>query len=336
MDESCLHELVKIDCMREEMCATSSGTPGANIENTMTGASRVVNTSQKGASNQSDQISFNILAWNIHGLSDKLGYPDIQSKLRKYNIILLSETWLREESHENDYKLDGYIGKSIPRCNLDAHTKASGGLIMYVKRDVNKYVKFIKSICDHFMVIKIESIPTPIFIVFSYILPYDTTYKCPSCDNNFYEQLYDLYITYSSYGIVYVCGDLNSRTSSLSDCPESYDTSILADLGMDDCLDTTYDSDCMLPVRNSYDTTCNKQGKLLLDFCKSTGMRIVNGRYKNSGNFTYYRLLKKGTSQVAKSAIDYLLVPSSNFQDIVQFVVNDKLPESDHCSISFT
>ena len=61
---------------------------------------------------------------------------------------------------------------------------------------------------------------------------------------------HDLYITYSSQGSVYVCGDLNSRTASESDCPENYDTSILANLGMDDCIITTHDSDNTLPVRD--------------------------------------------------------------------------------------
>ncbi len=280
-------------------------------------------------------MTLNVLAWNIHGLSDKLGYPDVFTKLTNYNIILLSESWLRESSDEKEYTLKGYVPKSVPRCNTDDYSKASGGLIMYVKKDISAYVKFQKSLCDHFMVIRIENIPTPIFIIFSYILPFDTTYKCPSCDNNFYEQLYDLYITYSSHGTVYVCGDLNSRTASESDCPENYDTSILDNLGMDDCSITTCDSDNSLPVRKSHDTVCNKQGKLLLDFCKSTGLRIVNGRFNDSGQFTYFRLLRKGTTKVAKSMIDYLLVPSNNFIDIVQFEVNSKMPESDHCSISY-
>ncbi len=288
------------------------------------------------ASGKTGQLTLNILAWNIHGVSDKLGYPDIYKKLKNYNVIFLSESWLRENADEKEYDLKGYAPTCVPRCNIGDFSKASGGLIMYVKKDISDYVNFQKSVCDHFMVIRIENIPTPTFIIFSYILPLDTTYKCPSCDNNFYEQLYDLYITYSSRGNVYVCGDLNSRTANESDCPESYETSILDNLGIEDCSSTINNSDNSLPMRKSQDTVCNKQGKLLLDFCKSTGLRIVNGRFNDSGQFTYYRLLRKGTTKIAKSMIDYLLVPSNNFKDIVHFEVNNKLPESDHCSISYS
>ncbi len=279
-------------------------------------------------------LEIKILAWNIHGLSDKLGYPEICSKLRKYDVILLSETWLSDMSSEKEYKLSGYEPKSIPR----AGGKSSGGLILYVKNNVKKYVSFVKNVCDHFMIIRVDGVPQPRYIIFSYILPYDTTYKCSSCDNNFYEQLYDLYITYSTLGTVYVCGDLNSRTADLSDCPENYDTTILDKFGIEDCLGNTLDADNCLSQRISCDTICNTQGKLLLDFCKSTGMRIVNGRFpsKSSGNFTYYRLMKKGTDKIAKSSIDYLLVPCTRIHEITNFEVDEKIPESDHCSISYT
>ena len=40
-------------------------------------------------------------------------------------------------------------------------------------------------------------------------------------------------------------------------------------------------------------------------------------------------------NKVAKNIIDYLLVPSENFSDVINFKVDEKLPESDHCSISF-
>ncbi len=282
------------------------------------------------------KVTYNVLAWNIHGLGDKLGYPDIYHKLKRHDIIFLSETWLKENTPEKEYQLDGFVPKSVPRCNIDNNNKVSGGLLLYIKKDIRTQVDFINSHCDHFLVIRVNNLPRPIYVIFSYVLPYDSSYKCQSCDNNFYEQLYDLYIKYSDEGIVYICGDLNSRTSNMNDCPESYDTGILSEAGIDDCLDTTFKCDSLLPDRISFDSVCNKQGKLLLDFCKSTGTRIVNGRYgKDSGNFTFYRLFKKGTNKVAKSTIDYLLVPSKYFSDIIDFRVDEKLPESDHCSISF-
>ncbi len=45
--------------------------------------------------------------------------------------------------------------------------------------------------------------------------------------------------------------------------------------------------------------------------------------------------MKKGGTKMAQSTIDYLLVPSKNFSDILHFSIDDKMPESDHCSLSF-
>ncbi len=150
--------------------------------------------------------------------------------------------------------------------------------------------------------------------------------------------LYDLYIMFSNLGSVKICGDLNSRTSVESDCPETYAHNEMCDNDEPDIVASTYEADLTLPNRCSQDSIVNTQGKLLLDFCKSTGLRIVNGRLsddKHLGKFTFHRLMKKGETKMARSTIDYLLVPSSCFKDILFFNIDDKVPESDHCSLSF-
>ncbi len=283
-------------------------------------------------------IDLSVLAWNIHGLSDKLGCPDFRKKLLGYDIIFLCETWLFEDSDKSLYKIQGYQPENFPRFKFSSGQKSSGGIIFYVKNSVRKYVTVIKNVCDHFLVVKISNEPMPQYIIFAYIPPYDTPYKCIHCDNNFYEMLYDLYITFSAIGSVKVCGDLNSRTANTSDCPEIYAyNELLEDDQTLSALDVR-DSDMALPQRCSQDAIVNTQGKFLLEFCKSTGLRIVNGRAshdKHIGKFTFHRLLKKGDTKMARSTIDYLLAPSQCFQDIIHFNVDDKMPESDHCSISF-
>ena len=114
-----------------------------------------------------------ILAWNVHGLSDKLGYPDFRSKLTSYDIIFLSETWLYEDSDEKMFKIKGYVDKNFARFKTQKNNqKSSGGIILYVREALKKHVSVVKRVCDHFLVIKITDNPTSQYIIFAYIPPY--------------------------------------------------------------------------------------------------------------------------------------------------------------------
>ncbi len=156
-------------------------------------------------------LDLKILAWNIHGLSDKLGYPDFRSKLTSYDILFLSETWLYEDSDEKMFKIKGYVHENFARFKTQKNNqKSSGGIILYFRDALKKHVSVVKRVCDHFLVIKITDNPTTQFVIFAYIPPYDTPFKCVHCDNNFYEILYDLYIMFSNLGSVKICGDLNT------------------------------------------------------------------------------------------------------------------------------
>ena len=84
-------------------------------------------------------------------------------------------------------------------------------------------------------------------------------------------------------------------------------------------------------VRASSDTFCNTFGTRLLDICKSTDLRIVNGRLYHDcmiGNYTYI-------SRLGSSVIDYLLTKYCNFSKISSFKVHDFNEWSDHSPLSF-
>ena len=81
-------------------------------------------------------------------------------------------------------------------------------------------------------------------------------------------------------------------------------------------------------VRASFDSTYNSHGTHLIDLCKSTGLRIVNGRlYK--GEYTYI-------SENGASAIDYLWSKSENFRFITDFCISDFNVWIDHSALSFS
>ena len=127
---------------------------------------------------------------------------------------------------------------------------------------------------------------------------------------------------YDSLGEVYVCGDFNSRTG------------VKYDFVRCDSKNAMFDNDDYVPdeinVRASLDTKCNRFGSKLLDLCKSTCTRIVNGRIgDDQGAFTFM-------SWNGASVVDYLLSKECNFSNITCFNVGSINVWSDHAPLYFS
>ena len=89
-----------------------------------------------------------------------------------------------------------------------------------------------------------------------------------------------------------------------------------------------------IPLRISQDAITNEFGHLLLDICKSTGIRIVNGRYfhdEGLGLFTCH------TSN-RHSVVDYLLGTLDSIRaHLSSFEVGDMSTlSSTHCPLTFS
>jgi len=114
--------------------------------------------------------------------------------------------------------------------------------------------------------------------------------------------------------------DLNSRIGRKTDFIQ-YDRSI----GVDDVI--TRDSPT---PRISQDHTSNLFGDRLLDLCKATNQRRVNGRWSGDrGNFTC--LTHNGAS-----VVDYFLTQQDNFHLIHHFHVWEFTTFSNHAPLSFS
>ena len=84
------------------------------------------------------------------------------------------------------------------------------------------------------------------------------------------------------YENIFLAGDMNSRTSFLSDCiPNDNLEFIFED-------NSVYFSDDFDMIRNSRDQTENAFGLSLIKLCKTYGIHILNGRLHDDkdGNFT--------------------------------------------------
>ena len=129
---------------------------------------------------------------------------------------------------------------------------------------------------------------------------------------------------FSNLGAVFIIGDMNGRVGLKNDF-------ILNDQLKEFLDDDEYVPDTPL-FRVSHDTKCNSHGVKLLDVCKSTCLRIINGRLGRDHNIGEYTFV----SNQGASVIDYLLTRECNFSRIADFCIESLNEWSDHSPISFS
>ena len=123
-----------------------------------------------------------------------------------------------------------------------------------------------------------------------------------------------------------VLGDLNSRIGQLNDFVEFDYIDVHVDILPDD-----YEPDLPIP-RVSKDKFTNQNGNLLIDFCKESGLRILNGRVGLDGSVGKYTFV--GT--LGNSVVNYVLASQSLFKLCHSFEVKEPNILSDHCVIEFS
>ena len=177
--------------------------------------------------------------------------------------------------------------------------RASGGLIVYIRNDyVNKNTLVFQS-HDDIICIKIESskvnLTNDLYICLFYVVP-ESSSRQALLESHTLDRLLEFIIDLDSKNVngfnLIVCGDMNAHTSNLQDFVQHEDCKHI-DFLPDDYIP----DDCKL--RCSKDIgRLNSNGMCLLDLCKQTGLRILNGRVGSDveGNYTYVG--KSGSSVV--------------------------------------
>ena len=123
-----------------------------------------------------------------------------------------------------------------------------------------------------------------------------------------------------------ICGDLNGWTSNNPDfilADESNHMNVLPDEYTPDRFMDRYSQDI---------GRVNNNGLLLLDLCKQTEVRILNGRAggdRGIGKFTF-------VGSRGSSVVDYILASQNLFDFVSKFKVHDPNILSDHCLITFS
>lgn len=280
--------------------------------------------------NDSSNENIRIMVWNVQGLGTKFLEKDFLLNIFEYDVIILLETMKLDTYQPNTGK---HIFKHYQRKYQ--HPKArkpSGGIGILIRENLySSNVVSIAKATDFVVWLRISQFDKNEVMHLGgvYVPPLDSTSTFSSFKNNNAYHLIQQDIThFSRIGSVAVCGDFNARTGSLSD--------FLFSPGKDSpCIINreTPPSQVSFPnkIRYSEDSKTNRYGKDLIDMCRSSNMRIMNGYYrndKNTGQFTCY-------TPCGKSLIDYLICDPICFESLQYFKIMPLNSYSDHRSLTF-
>lgn len=269
--------------------------------------------------------------WNIDGAFNrianqrvcKLTNGDVQNTLCKNDIVCLVETHCGEG---DILDLPGYKAYSKIRDRSVKAKRNYGGITVCIKNEILNGIKVLPSSSSEIMWIQLcrtfFNLKNDIFLATVYVSPASSPYSKLSED--IFEILEDDIARYSMLGQCIVCGDFNARTAcDLDFCTDDISTNT-------EIHDSLVAVDNELGRFNTDTHVVDKHGKFLLELCKSTGLRILNGRTIGDiqGNFTCY------SHSGSPSAIDYVLATVNMLNTVDTFFVHEPGPHSIHCILS--
>ena len=271
-----------------------------------------------------------IMVWNVQGLSDKMKDNDFVNYISKYDVIIFLET-MKLDNYKPE--LDDYTYKHYQRKYQ--HPKArkpSGGIGILIKTGLfsNGCVTVAKN-SDFSVWLKIkQSNNNSLYLGGIYIPPLDSSSTISSFHNNNAFQIIQEEVThFNEIGDVALCGDFNARTGNLKDFSLTPSHEIVTNFGSIELGRVCEFDD---KDRFSEDTKNNKYGKELVELCKTSDMRIMNGYFMNdikTGEYTCY------TSR-GRSLIDYLICNYKFYQSLLTFKIDPLSVNSDHRPLLFS
>ena len=277
---------------------------------------------------KSSKIDYNLKIgmWNIQGLSEEKINSDLfVNFVSKMHIISFVETWC--DSGKPHYDIPGFV--CICNSNRIKHKKArrnSGGVNLYVRNSLSKGVTKLSSNHKDIIWTKLDknffNLKKDTYIGTVYFSPENSLNNVEDLNERFSKLLANIE-HYSQLGDILIQGDFNAYTNTVPDFVMSDDT----DLPKSN--DKQYIIDNQMYRNNLDKKATNKSGKLLLELCKESSLRIMNGRTLGDLPGNYTCLTYNGCS-----VVDYSIASLDLFKSVGNFQVHDFTPISDHCPIS--
>jgi exonuclease III len=281
------------------------------------------------------KLNIEIACWNVNGLMKREGNKSIcklsksgfSETIKQFDIVCLLETKVGPDV--NLIFDRNFVETAVYRNKKKSATMFSGGLVLYVRSTLREGITFIPPTSSEYMWIKLKkdffNTAEDIFVCFAYINPENSTY---TSDIDVLHQIQLDIANFKNTGKCILMGDLNGHTQTQNDfssLDNDSDSNYIP-------LPLNYNADTSM-ARKIHDTRPpDNRGKEILELCKASNMKIINGRKfgDTNGRFTCY-----SRNALIPSVIDYTIVDSDIFQEVTYFKVDSLTTYSDHCPIFF-
>ncbi|XP_077986167.1 uncharacterized protein LOC144440655 [Glandiceps talaboti] len=269
------------------------------------------------------------MVWNVRGLNSKLQNVNFISFCEEFDIFGLVETWTKENDSVNVF--ENFVSFKSPAVNLSEKGRASGGVEVFVNKNLVKGVKRITTSLKNTVILLLQKnvfhFLKDVLMVITYVPPEGSRAYVNSSDDgveNLENHLGEILSHLNDDVSIIIAGDLNARTGSMQEFIE-YDDSKYG-------VGTNYESNDFTISRSSLDEGINNFGLSLISLCKHLTVYMLNGRKEGTGKGEFTCIANEG-----RSVVDYVIVSEEIFSNVNSFVVPTR-DESDHFPIccSFT
>ena len=158
-----------------------------------------------------------VCSWNVRGLTrDKLDNNVMGSITAEFDVIILTETWLREE---DQLPIEGFVNYNYNHEHVNSAAKTgSGGICWYIRNNLKSFIKPILHHEDNLVWFSVtqnlSSKTRPVALGAVYFPPMGSIYNCSKSYFTMLEQ--DCRHLMDKFDII-LCGDFNARTACVSD-----------------------------------------------------------------------------------------------------------------------
>ena len=270
--------------------------------------------------------------WNIHGLYTcinkvklcKLDDFEVKNRIKMFDILCIQETLCGPRDVQS-LSVEGYRKFSLHR-DISNNQRYFGGILLLFKNNLRNGIKILENKGKDKVWIKLKKdyfgIKKDIFICFAYIPPDSSEYS-KNMELDLFDNISEEISKYECEGNVLFAGDFNAKTSTESDSVIDLNDkhSPINDV-------VTYNCDIPIKRNNADKHMVDSQGKRLLELCKNSRIRILNGRLPGDrrGNLTRFPL----SLRESPSTLDYMATDTELFKEVKSFYVLPNLGVSDH------
>ena len=245
--------------------------------------------------------------------------------MERFKIFALQETWITENFYFN-FHFPNYVTYLCFARKSLLGDRASGGVAVFVENNVNSYIKRICSDFEYGILLVIDKSLLELdreCLYMSIYLPPEGSPFYRDDDGSGFDIIVRVFneLSLTDFYII-LNGDLNARTGNHDDTFGSSNT--MPHLReFEDFLESEVDT-----VRVNSDDKVNKFGRQLINFCKSYGCLIANGRFGNDVNKGDYTFINRNGC----NTIDYFVISENIAKCITDFEILSS-PDSAHMPV---